>query len=160
MILYISLGFMLGSLGKALQTAENSTFIPRQTSSQCQEADPAAWSVGSIDPWLAEEELWKRQNNSLGGKRNCRPGQSPCRPDWSEMCPKGGSVSLIKALSPAAAPPDCGQEAGFSLQTFTQPVFCLMAPCSDTLWGLGMSFFCDLGRGRWREELGDCGEVI
>ena len=33
MILYISLGFMLRSLGKALQTAENSTFILQQTSS-------------------------------------------------------------------------------------------------------------------------------
>lgn len=69
-------------------------------------------------------------------------------------------MSLIKALSPAAARSDWEQEAGFLLQTFTRPVFYLIAPRSDTLWGLGMSFFCDLGRGKWGEELGDCGEVI
>ena len=48
MILYISLGFRLWSLGKALQTAENSTFILQQASSQCQKAEKEAWSTGSV----------------------------------------------------------------------------------------------------------------
>lgn len=43
---------MLWPLGKALQTAENSTFILGQTSSPCQKADTAAWSVGSVRPLI------------------------------------------------------------------------------------------------------------
>lgn len=141
MILYISLGFMLCSLGKALQTAENSTFILQQTSSWCQRqknkrgqwavSDPLIGGGGAVE----EAEQFPRRNKellSVGRIWACLTGQTCARNEalWGFM----------KAPSPAASQSICEHKVGFLLQTFTLPIFYLITPKSDTLWRLEMSF--------------------
>lgn len=156
MILYISLGFMLRSLGEALQTAENSTFILRQTSCPCQKADTATWSVGSVRPLIGGGRVIPREEWGIA-----EPGQNPGQPNRSKLCQKWGSASFIQALSPAAARADREQEASFALQTSPRP---RILSDGTSLWhavGVRDVIFLWFGEGgRWGEELGDCGEVI
>lgn len=84
---------MLRSLGKALQTAENSTLL-QQTSSECQKAEKETWSMGSVRPLMGgggaveEAEQFPRRDEELQSMGRIRASLT------GQRCARSGALCV------------------------------------------------------------------